>query len=157
MPMWKLFYHVVWATKGRHPLLRPEHEALVGRTIRAACSEQGAVLLAVGLMPDHIHVCASIPPSLAIGEAVGRWKGATSFLLNREGELGDATFAWQREYSIHSFGEKALPDVVAYVTDQPNRHRLGKLWEPLESFGDTPAGLLPSHSNSDHSDNGHDG
>jgi putative transposase len=84
-------------------------------------------------MPDHVHVVASIPPAIAISTLVGRMKGASSHLLNNVvGSEVDATFTWQSEYSVLSFGERALGDVVAYANNQPARHAAQKLWAALE-------------------------
>ena len=136
MPYWRLFYHVVWATRGRQSLLLPRHAAMVEETIRTVCRERGVIVQAVGLAPDHVHVVASIPPAHSIGEVVGQWKGASSHRLRRDGDFGDDAFAWQKEYGVHSFGEPALADVLSYVRSQPERHRLGRVWTALERIDD---------------------
>ena len=136
VPYWRLFYHVVQATRGRQPFLSPRHEEMIKETIRTVCRERGVIVHAVGLVPDHVHVAASIPPAHAISEIVGQWKGATSYQLRRDGGFGDDAFAWQKEYGVHSFGERALADVLSYVRNQPERHRLGRLWTTLERIND---------------------
>jgi len=144
VPYWRLFYHVVWATRGRLPLLQPRHEALVEETIRTVCRERGVIAQAVGVMPDHVHVVASIPPSQAIGDIVGQWKGAASHRLPREGDFGNDEFSWRKEYGVHSVGERAWVDVLSYVRDQPERHRLGRVWTALERIDER--GPVPTAS-----------
>jgi putative transposase len=61
MPFWRLFYHVVWETKGREPLIDVHASGVIIRTISAACEKDGIALHAIGTMPDHVHVAASIP------------------------------------------------------------------------------------------------
>jgi putative transposase len=135
MPRWRLFYHLVWATRNRAPLLDAVATRTVERSIRATCHEHRAVVHAVGIMPDHVHVALSIPPSVAISTFVGRVKGSASHLLNHaNGTSNDRSFAWQAEYGTVSFGEKNLPDVVAYVENQEIRHAQDHLWKSLESF-----------------------
>ncbi len=93
-------------------------------------------LFALGFMPDHVHLVASIPPRLAIADFVGRLKGASSYAAN--GIPREARFAWQAEYGILSFGEKALPTVVDCVRNQPARHASSNIWPTLERTTDAP-------------------
>jgi putative transposase len=84
-------------------------------------------------MPDHAHVAVSIPPSIAISTFGGRMKGAASHLVNHtNGPDAPEPFAWQAEYGILSFGEKSLPDVVAYVETQEARHATNRLSTALD-------------------------
>jgi putative transposase len=129
---WACFYHLVWATRGREPILRPAEFGLVEAVVRSALAEERVVIHAVGCLPDHVHVAASVPPSLAIAGVVKRWKGSSSHLINtRRGDAGER-FGWQAEYGVHTFGREALPRVVAYVTNQAEHHRLVDLWPGLE-------------------------
>ena len=133
MSHWRLFDHVVRGTRGREPLLDAAMARTLDRSIRATAHEHRAVVHAIGVMPDHVHLAISIPPSIAIAKFLGLMKGSASHLLNhahehREGDV----FAWQAEYGVYSFGDKALPDVIAYVENQPARHAADRLWPALE-------------------------
>ena len=123
MPYWRLFYHLVWATAGREPTLIDETESTIHRVIRQLGVEQGVDILALGNVPDHIHVVASIPPRHAVADVAKLMKGRSSYAASHD-EKGARTsnFAWQAEYGVLSFGEQALPDVVAYVNHQWDRH-----------------------------------
>ena len=133
MAYWRLHYHVVWGTKGRLPSVRLEDVAEVIAVIKAAFPDKGVIVHAVGVMPDHVHVAASVPPALALAEVIGRWKGATSHLLNQRRSSVEADrFAWQADYGVLSFGDKALTDVIAYVQNQTERHRDRTLWNGPE-------------------------
>jgi putative transposase len=85
MPYWSAHYHVVWSTKGREPHLVGETAELVRRSIKAGCEELKIVVHALFLMPDHVHLAASIPPSIAVSTAIGRLKGSASHLVNHAG------------------------------------------------------------------------
>jgi len=87
-------------------------------------------------MPDHVHLAVSIPPSLAVATVVARLKGSSSHLINHAESKGDQTFVWQPEYGVVSFGEKQLPDVVAYIEHQPERHASRRLWDRVERISD---------------------
>lgn len=133
MTYWRLFCHLVWGTKGREALIDDERADVIERSIRAACHELGVLVHAIGGMPDHLHVPVSIPPRLSIAEVVQRMKGESSHLLNHSaGREGLGWFAWQAEYGAVSFGERSLPQIVAYVANQSAHHSANNLWRPLE-------------------------
>ncbi|MDP9368416.1 MAG: IS200/IS605 family transposase [Chloroflexota bacterium] len=137
MPYWRLFYHIVWATRGRDALLDESAGRIVERSIRATCKTCDVVVHAVSVMPDHMHLVVSISPSTAVSMLIGRVKGASSHVLRHPpDEPGIESFAWQAEYGVLSFGEQALPDVVAYVENQRERHAAQRLWDNLEQVAD---------------------
>jgi len=133
MPYWECDYHLVWATKDRAEMLLGERLIIAERSIRASCRDQGAVVHAVGMMPDHVHLAVAIPPRIAVAELVRIVKGSSSHLLNRTGTGTELSpFAWQPEYGVLAFGRASLPKVVAYVVNQPFRHGMDDLIPKLE-------------------------
>jgi putative transposase len=142
---WVCYYHVVWATRGRLPVLAREEFGHVTAVVRSVLAEDRVVVHAVDCLPDHVHVVALIPPALSVAAVAKRWKGSTSHLLNerRRAAGHPETFAWQAEYGVHTFGPDALPRVVAYVNNQHEHHRLNDLWPGLERAG-TEAPPRPS-------------
>lgn len=60
MPYWRLYYHLVWATKNREPLITPKIEGnLYGYLDRKAASHK-ATVYAINGDEQHIHVVVSI-------------------------------------------------------------------------------------------------
>jgi putative transposase len=112
------------------------------RSIRATGQERHALVHGVGIMPDHVHVAISIPPSVAVSTLVGRLKGSSSHMLNNRGPMTDGvSFSWQGEYGVLSFHEKDLAGVLDYVNNQPARHAARRLSEAMESAGDDSSPL----------------
>jgi putative transposase len=134
VPKWRLFYHIVWATKGREPLIDDAREAVIRLSIQTTCRGEKVILHAIGMMPDHVHVAASVPPGIALATLIGRLKGASAHAANAANVARTVPFAWQSEYGVFSFTEKNLPDVVAYVTNQRQRHAARDLWPTFEDL-----------------------
>ena len=134
MPYWQLFYHLVWATKAREPLLTPEVEAFVYNALRAKAAGLGAVVFALNGIADHTHLVASVPPSVAVATFVGQVKAVASVKLNQSG-ISKVHFAWQEEYGAFSFDGKRLPYYVAYVEKQKEHHAAGTTFPVLERLG----------------------
>jgi putative transposase len=152
MAFWRLYYHLVWATKNREHLIQPEIEARLYAYIVGKASELGVYIYAINGWYDHIHLVVSIPPKHAVAYVVKRLKGASSHDLNHEGGL-DYNFAWQRGYGALSVGERQRPIAEAYVTEQKQHHgcqtanawleRYAEFDEGPDDVGIVPGGVPP--------------
>jgi putative transposase len=131
MPYWQLFYHIVWATKGRAPLLSPDVEPLVYDLLKRKVLGLEARVFAINGTADHVHLVVAIPPKLAIAKFIGQVKAATATRVNKltgwEGRL-----IWQEEYGVFSFDGKRLPNYIAYVDRQKEHHDMGRTIPILE-------------------------
>ena len=136
MPYWLLFYHLIWATKGRESIIDPDVEQVLRRSFQMTADAQ-LHLHGLGFMPEHVHLAVSIPPQLAVSEALRRLKGAASHGVNAELRR-ESQFGWQAEYGVLSFGKQALPVVVDYVTDQPRIHAARATKAKLERIDPLP-------------------
>ena len=135
MTLWRTYYHLVWATRDRTPLITNALEPELYRFIKAKSLSLNCPFYAIGGIADHIHLLVSIPPSLAISDFVKRIKGSSSRHINCM--FTQQTFAWQREYGVFSLGRKQLDQAVSYVLQQKHHHQNQTLIPLLE-----PATLL---------------
>lgn len=122
MPYWQLFYHLVWTTKRRRPLLTPEVEPVIHNFLRTKAIGLGATVFALNGMPDHVHMVAAIPPKIAVATFVGQIKAVASTKFNKTEHGRAAPFFWQAEYGAFSLDRKRLPPVIAYVERQKEHH-----------------------------------
>jgi putative transposase len=130
MSYWRFFYHIVWGTKNREPLITPENEVLIIRSIRATSRSTSAYIHGFGAMPDHFHLVVSVPPRISISSFVHDIKGASSRLV-RSTESPKA-FLWQGEFGAVTFDETLLPKIVAYAENQKRHHANGTTRLKLE-------------------------
>ncbi len=139
MSFWRVYYHLVWATKNREPLITPEVETrLFGYIIRKAAEVETRVY-AINSWNDHLHLIASIPPKVAVAEAVKTIKGASAHDLNYAGGF-DGSFAWQRGYGVLSVGERQKHIAIAYVEAQKRHHQQNTTNPWLERYSDLDEG-----------------
>ena len=131
MPYWRLFYHFVWGTKNRKPLIAPEWEDSLHNVIAAKATELGAFVHAVDGIEDHAHLVVSVPPKIALSTFIGQVKGNSSHFVNHELNV-DVHFAWQAEYGVVSFGGKMLDMVAGYAKNQRKHHTEGTTIAMLE-------------------------
>ena len=132
MPYWRLFYHVVWGTKNRLPLIESAWEADLHGYLWGKATALECIPHAINGMSDHNHVVLSIPPKLAVATLIGRLKGASSHYVNEKYMNG--AFMWQAEYGVLSFSERSLPRVADYVKNQKKHHADDSLDMTMENF-----------------------
>lgn len=134
MPYYRLFYHLIWGTKNREPLIQTDFETPLHNVITAKAKELGALVYAVGGIEDHLHLVATVPPRIALSDFIGQVKGNSSHFVNHELSL-TYDFKWQAEYGVVSFGGKQLDMVVKYVRNQRQHHAEGTIIPFLERVG----------------------
>ena len=138
MAFWRLFYHLVWATKNRELLIQPEMEERLYAYLVHKAAELGVYVYAINGWCDHVHLVVAIPPKHAIADVVKQLKGASSHDLS-PGDRPEK-LAWQRGYGALSLGERQRPDAEAYVRDQKTHHvqQATNAW--LERYGEFDEG-----------------
>jgi len=139
MSFYKLYYHFVWGTKNRAPIILPEFEERLFAAIIAKIKDLDGFVHAVDGTSDHIHLAASVKPKIAVARFIGEVKGNTSHFVNFLVKPG-FDFYWQEEYGVLSFGEKDLPAVVNYIRNQKKHHAEGTFREIMERT--SPEGAL---------------
>lgn len=132
MALWRLYYHLVWGTKERHPLITAEMEAILYGYILGKAHTLGAIVHAIGGMEDHIHIIVSVPPRISIADFVRRIKGSSAHYLTHYRPEAQPEFGWQRGYGITSMGSKQVDSAVKYVVNQKTHHGQNDVISALE-------------------------
>ena len=108
-----LLTHVIFSTKDRQPLLtpdlRPELLAYMGGIVR---NIHGKLIDSNALL-DHVHCLLSLPPALAVAEALRVIKSNSSLWVHETWHR--AAFAGQAGYGAFSVSQSNVPAVVKYI------------------------------------------
>jgi putative transposase len=134
MALWRLYYHLVWGTKKRQPLINPDREGILYNYIIGKADALSSIVHAIGGIEDHIHLVVSIPPALAIADFVKNIKGSSAYHLNQDLSAAKDKFAWQEGYGVFSLGSKQLEQAVTYVQNQKLHHLNGTAIASLETY-----------------------
>lgn len=137
MPYSHLYYHFVWTTKLRLPLINPTIEGMVHNLIASRAKLERGVVYAVNGMEDHVHLVVSLPPTVALAKFVKNVKGGSSRFI---GETIKAPFRWQDGYGVFTVGPRGLDTVIEYVKNQKAHHAAGTLIKSLEYSADEEDG-----------------
>ena len=95
MALWRLYYHLVWATKERQLLINPNKEVELYNYIIGKSDALRCIVHAIGGMEDHIHLVVSVPPTLSIADFVKNIKGSSAHYLNQNLSASSNKFGWQ--------------------------------------------------------------
>ncbi len=135
MPYWENYFHVVWGTHRRIPMILPAYEPFIAAKIRQKSEALECPIHAINMMPDHIHVAVSVKPSISQSEWVRNVKGYSAHEMNAAYKL-DERFRWQKSFGISTLGKSQLPIVVEYIQNQKQRHANDEIYMALERCGD---------------------
>ena len=131
MPYCQLFYHLVWATKNRQPLLNAQVEPVIHNFLRAKAIGLGATVFALNGLEEHVHMVVAIPAKIAVAKFIGQIKAVASTKFNKS-EPNAPPFFWQEEYGAFTFDRKRLPNYMGYVERQKEHHAQGTIIPILE-------------------------
>ena len=78
---WDCKYHIVFIPKRRRKLLYGNIRKVVGEILHELARRKGCKIEEGHLMPDHVHICISIPPKYSVLTVVGYLKGKSAILI----------------------------------------------------------------------------
>ena len=98
----------------------------MGPLLRELCQQQGIELVEGHAMPDHVHVCLSIPPKYSVANTVGFLKGKSAIRIHREFLGRERNFTglhfWALGYCVSTVGldEQVIRE---YIRNQENEEK----------------------------------
>jgi putative transposase len=116
-------YHVVWCPKYRRSVLGGRVEARLKEIVREVIDEKGAWLIALEVMPDHVHILVEVDPQYGIHRLVKAVKGRSSRLLREEFPHLKSRLPtlWTNSYFVATTGGAPLASIKRYVEQQKGR------------------------------------
>jgi len=79
-------------------------------------------IVALAIMPDHVHLFFSVDPGVAPNQLAHRLKGYTSHLLRRElPNLIRLPSLWTRSYFVSAAGRVSSKTIEQYTAAQKTR------------------------------------
>ena len=120
-------YHLVWCPKYRHQVLTGEIEIFLKSLIDAICQDYGYELLNLEVMPDHLHLFVSAPPTIAPADIVKTIKSITAVKIFKQFPgLKVKKFwgsgLWSKGYYIGTAGTVTSETIQRYIAEQKLRN-----------------------------------
>ena len=119
--VYSLQYHLVWCTKYRKKVLKDGIDLECKKMLQDLAEEYRFQILAMEVMPDHIHMLVEIPPKMSVSSFVGFLKGKSSLIIferhsNLKYKYGNRQF-WCRGYYVDTAGKNAKK-IAEYIQNQ---------------------------------------
>lgn len=118
-------YHVVWCPKYRRKVLVNHVADRLKELIQQECDSLDIELIALEIMPDHVHLLIEVDPQFGVHKAVKQIKGKTSFVLRNEFKHLTTKFPtlWTNSYFVSTVGGAPLEAIKQYVDNQQTSQR----------------------------------
>ena len=126
-------FHIIFSTKDRAGILSDRIREEFHRYVTGIVKNLDCSLIRINSVVDHVHVLCKIKPSLSVSDFVNKVKTNSSRWINEKFEL-PYKFQWQSGFSSFSVSESACQDVIRYIDNQQEHHKLVTFEEELKTF-----------------------
>ncbi len=130
---YNLKYHLVWITKYRRSFLTGEIAVRLRHILASIAREYHFHIIAMEIMPDHIHMLVEVPPKYAPAKVVQIFKGISSRRLRQEfldlikRYIWKEGTLWAVGYYISSVGDGVTTELIReYINNQKTAEEKSK-------------------------------
>ena len=130
---WDCKYHIVFIPKRRKKAIFGALRKQLGEVLRELARHKESEVVEGHLRPDHVHMCISIPPKIAVANVVGYIKGKSAITIARKfmGRARNFTgeVFWARGYFVSTVGldEEMVRAYIRHQETEDERYDQMKL------------------------------
>lgn len=129
-----LTYHIIWRTKRSQPTIHEAHERDFYAYIYGMCQKKNCHLYRINSMPDHVHLCVDVHPTLALSEFVQSIKQESSRWMKEHKQWFPHFEAWGNGYGAFTYSAQERPTIIEYVKGQKEHHHKTTFREEFETI-----------------------
>ena len=126
-----LVVHIIFSTKQRLPLIRPELRSDLFAYMGGIVRELRSTAIIINGTADHVHMLVKVRPALAAADLARLVKTNSSRWARTR---GNSNFAWQTGYGVFSVSESKVADVTRYINGQEEHHKKHSFQEEFLLF-----------------------
>ncbi|MEK7718897.1 MAG: IS200/IS605 family transposase [Bacteroidota bacterium] len=115
--------HAVFAVKGRNNYLTEIFSLRLMEYISGILTNLKQFPLAVGGYKNHVHIFFEQNPDTSLSDIMEKVKANSSRWINENNFLPQH-FEWQRGYGGFSYARSQRNDVIHYIMNQEDHHRI---------------------------------
>ena len=131
----RIWVHLVFSTKNRHPYLTKNIRYKVQKHIIENCRNRSIFLQSINGFTDHMHCLISLNKDQSISKVAQLIKGESSFWINKN-KLTEDPFMWQGDYYAVSVSESQINSVINYINNQETHHSKKSFADEVKEFAD---------------------
>lgn len=118
----QIHIQAVFAVQNRDAVINPIWKEELYKYITGIIQSREHKMLAIGGMPDHVHLLFGLRPTHSLSDLMHDVKGGSSKWIKERGLLR-CKFSWQEGYSAFSYARSDLHNVIRYIQNQRDHHR----------------------------------
>ena len=115
------YFHLVFAVKNRQALIKKNWKDDLEKYLTSINQSHKHKLLAIGSMPDHIHIFIGYNVNQLIPDLVEDLKTSSNTWVKQQG-LTKFKFDWQKGYGAFTHSRSQINQVVNYIMNQEKHH-----------------------------------
>lgn len=118
-----MYYHLVWTTRLREPLIDAQAADFLCNYFRSVAARYRTRILAVGMVSTHVHTLLAGDPQSDFPRLIGHLKGESATTWNKL-RAADAGWSlrWAPGYGLSTVGRTQVEAVREYLRRQPDHH-----------------------------------
>lgn len=129
----QLYFHVVFAVKGRKNHISKEWKTELYKYITGIISNKKQKLMIINGMPNHVHLLIGTKPTCNLSDLVRDIKANSSKWIN-EKRLVHGRFEWQAGFGAFTVSQSGVKNVIKYIKNQEEHHRKKTFREEYVAF-----------------------
>lgn len=118
----ELYIQFVLAVNGRNAIIPKQHKTQVQKNITEIIQQRKHKVIAINMMPDHIHIFVGLNPNQSIEDLVNHTKFISAKYIRQQSWM-KAKFKWQDGYGAFSYSRSHIGSVVKYLNNQEQHHQ----------------------------------
>ena len=116
------YVHLVFAVKNREALIKKSWKNELEKYITGIIQNHKHKMLAIGSMPDHIHIFIGYNVNQLIPDLVEEIKTSSSAWIKLK-KYSKFKFEWQKGYGAFTHSRSQIDQVIKYINEQEEHHR----------------------------------
>ena len=129
----QIYIQFVFAVKYREGLIHASFKDELYKYTTGIVKNNNHKLIAIGGMPDHIHILIGLRPTQSISDLMQDIKGNSSKWINEKKFL-KVKFEWQEGYGAFSYSKSQVNIVIDYIKNQEKHHKSKSFREEYVDF-----------------------
>jgi REP element-mobilizing transposase RayT len=118
----QMYVHLVFSPKNKDALIGKTWKNDLEKYVTGIVQNHNHKMLAIGTMPDHIHILIGYNVNHLIPKLVEEIKTSTNVWI-KQNRLSKFHFEWQKGYGAISHSRSQLDSVINYVLNQEDHHK----------------------------------
>jgi REP element-mobilizing transposase RayT len=129
----KIWVHLIWETSEDQKILSRDVRKKISEFLYKYCKENNIYMRINYVNPQHAHALIDLPTNLSVEKCIKLLKGSSSFYINKN-RITINKFSWSKGYGAFSVSASQLDNVISYIKNQEEHHRVKSFTEEYQLF-----------------------